>query len=41
MFQSVTADEPVTVQNQDETVENIELLRCDGSEPPQPDEIVL
>jgi hypothetical protein len=41
MIQSVTAVQPVTVRNQDETIENIELLRCDGSKPPQPDEIVL
>ncbi|MGA2686376.1 MAG: DUF3631 domain-containing protein [Verrucomicrobiota bacterium] len=41
MFQSVIAVQPVTVQNHHETAENIELLLCDGSEPPQPDEIVL
>ena len=41
LFQSVTASGPVTVQNPPETLENIELLRCDGSKQPAPDEVLL
>jgi putative DNA primase/helicase len=40
-FQSVTAVTPVTVQNPHETIETIELLRCDGLKHPQPNEILL
>jgi len=41
MFQTVTPAAPVTAQNQHETLENIELLRCDGSEQTRPDELLL
>jgi putative DNA primase/helicase len=40
-FETVTPVQPVTVQHHQETLENIEMLRCDGSESPQPDEMVL
>ena len=38
---TVTASESVTDQNEHETPENTGLLRCDGSEQPHPDEVVL
>jgi putative DNA primase/helicase len=39
--ETVTGDEAVTVQNQQEAIANIDLLRCDGSNQIQPDEILL
>ncbi len=40
-FAAVTSVLPVTVHKPDEALENIEMLRCDGLETPQPDELVL
>ena len=41
LFEPVTPALSVTVQNHDEALENNEMLRCDGSESPQLDELVL
>lgn len=41
LFAPVTPNLPVTAQKPDEPIENIGMLRCDGSETPQPDELLL
>ena len=40
-FETVTASEAVTLQNQHETLDNIELLRSDTSNTPHADEVLL